>query len=87
MPEGSFTVKVMVNGYFIPYYQTNQWSTQIQISYWNTPQISSIQPDSSLPESFVKLNGDFKTQCLTMSNTINADNSSCAVQSNAIINR
>ena len=85
MPVGTYQVKVKVNGYFVPYYQTS--NAQVYITEYNTPKINSIQPRTALPGSFVQINGDFKTQCLTMSNTINSDNSSCAVQTSAIITR
>jgi hypothetical protein len=61
MAAGVYTVKIMVNGYFIPSYQyVAAYRAIVTVSDYNTPKISSIQPISGPPGTFVNITGDFK---------------------------
>jgi hypothetical protein len=61
MAAGLYTVKIMVNGYFIPSYQyVATYRATIKVSDYNTPKISSIKPISGPPGTFVNITGDFK---------------------------
>jgi len=61
MVAGLYTVKIMVNGYFIPSYQyVAVYRATVKVADINTPKISSILPISGPPGTFVNITGDFK---------------------------
>lgn len=82
MPEGTYTVRVKVNGNLIPLQQyINVDNADIRVADWTTPKLTSVQPISAPPGSMVTLSGDFKTLCYTR------DEDSCADDSGARISR
>lgn len=63
MPAGTYTVRVYVNGYPVPYYQyINQAAAVVTVDPMYTPVISEITPDTQLPGSLVTISGDFKVK-------------------------
>lgn len=66
MLEGTYMVRVLVNGHLIPYYQyKNLDDIEIRVADWTTPKLNSIQPMSAPPGSMITLNGEFRTLCYT----------------------
>ncbi|CAF0814130.1 unnamed protein product, partial [Brachionus calyciflorus] len=66
MVEGTYMVRVLVNGYLIPYYQyLNIDDIEIRVIDSATPKLNSIQPKTAPPGSMLTLTGDFKTLCYT----------------------
>ncbi len=61
MPIGSYLVRVVANGDYVPLYQYN-WihNSYIYVSDSNTPKITQITPSTNIPNSFVTITGDFK---------------------------
>lgn len=61
MPAGKYLIRVYVNDLIIPLYQYyNVESAYVYINEEYTPKIAKLEPDNSLPESIVKITGDFK---------------------------
>ena len=60
MPAGTYLVRIMSNGMFVPMYQyTNPTKAQIFVSDSRTPKFFEVIPDTALPGSFVTINGKF----------------------------
>ncbi|RMZ96657.1 Fibrocystin-L [Brachionus plicatilis] len=82
MPEGTYTVRVKVNGNLIPLHQyINVENADVRSVDWNTPKLTSLEPISAPPGSMVTLKGDFKTLCYTR------DQDPCADDAGARISR
>lgn len=59
MPTGSYMVRVIVNGIFVPLYQYAPNVAMVWTRSQVTPTINEIQPDTALPGSFVTITGNF----------------------------
>lgn len=82
MPEGTYIVRVKVNGNLIPFEQyINIENADVRVADWTTPKLTSIEPISATPGSMVTLKGDFKTLCYTR------DEDPCADDAGARISR
>lgn len=82
MPQGTYTVRVKVNGNLVPLQQyLNVDNAIIRVIDSATPKLQSLEPTSAPPGSMVTLNGDFKTFCYTR------DEDPCADDTGARISR
>lgn len=83
MKEGTYLVQVIVKDQIIPFYQykNNRQNSFIKVSDANTPKITSIEPITGLPGSFIDIRGDFKTHCFLR------DTENCAGDAAARITR
>ena len=69
MPAGSYLVRVIADGYYVPLYQY-VWEpgAYVYINDGYTPKITQITPDTNIPNSIVTITGDFKvTNCYNIS--------------------
>ena len=82
LPESVYQIRVYINGYVIPLYQyENPTQATFAPMPSQTPTISGIMPQSTTPESLIKLTGSFKTSCYSR------DVDGCAQDNNALISR
>lgn len=83
MKEGTYLVQVIVKDNIIPFYQykNNRQDAYIKVSDASTPKITSIEPTTGLPGSFIEIRGDFKTHCFLR------DSDGCADDAGARITR
>lgn len=82
MPQGTYTVRIKVNGNLVPLQQyINVDTAIIRVIDSATPRLQSLEPVSAPPGSMVTLKGDFKTLCYTR------DEDPCADDTGARISR
>ena len=86
MPQGTYTVRVKVNGHLIPLQQyINVENALVRVADWTTPKLTAVEPISAPPGSLVTLRGNFMTLCYTRDEL--ADEDDCADDNGARITR